>query len=179
MGFKITDLSDKSKSITQLLKKNRFYLIALLAGVILLLIPWGGGDSSGRSLREIPVPVFSLEDQEKKIEAILSKIAGAGKVTVALSLKSDLEQEIAWNEDVGYSLKEDGSQESDSKSTAVSLQTGSGYQSPVTVKYIYPCYQGALIITESDSPEVEYQITRAVASLTGLTTDKITVVKGK
>ena len=98
---------------------------------------------------------------------------------MALSLKSDIEREIAWDQDISCSSDESGAYESDSKSTAVRLQTGSGYQSPITVKFIYPCYQGALVITESDSPEVKYQLTIAVSSLTGLTTDKITVVKGK
>jgi stage III sporulation protein AG len=179
MGFKIADISDKTKSVTQMLKKNKFILIALIAGILILLLPWGGSKNNVQTVKNLPIPEFSLEDQEKKIEAVLSKISGAGKVTVALSLKNDIEREIAWDQDISFRSDENGASESDSKSTAVSLQTGSGYQSPITIKYVYPCYQGALVITESDSPEVKYQLTRAVSSLTGLTTDKITVVRGK
>jgi hypothetical protein len=39
MGFKIADISDKTKSVTQMLKKNKFILIALIAGILILLLP--------------------------------------------------------------------------------------------------------------------------------------------
>jgi stage III sporulation protein AG len=46
------------------------------------------------------------------------------------------------------------------------------------VKTIYPVYQGALVVCEgADSATVRLEIIRAVAGLTGLSTDKIVVAK--
>lgn len=179
MGVKITEFTNKTKSLGEMLKKYKYIMIVLVAGIIILLIPWGSGSDSGNmASQELMLPEFSLEKQEKKMEEALSKIDGAGNVTVMLTLKSDMEQEIAVDEDIRLKTEENGSYESDSKRKAVSLQVGAGRQSPVTVKYIYPCYQGALVITQNSSPEVKLQLVQAVAALTGLSTDRITVVKG-
>lgn len=179
MDIKITDFSEKAKPVKEMLKKYRYILIVLAAGIIILFMPWGSGSKNGSvKTRELDIPEFSLEDQERKMEEILSRIEGAGNVKIMLTLKSDMEQEIAFDEDISVKTEENGSYESDSQVKAVSLQLGSGRQSPVTVKYIYPSYQGALVITQSASPEVRLQIVKAVAALTGLTTDRITVVKG-
>lgn len=179
MDIKITDFTDKAKSVGEKLKKYKYVLIILAVGIIILLMPLGSGNKNGTvKSQELRIPDFSLEEQEKKMEEALSKIEGAGKVTVMLTLKSDLEQEIAYDEETGLRTDDSGFYESDSQSKAVTLSMGSGRQSPITVKYIYPCYQGALIITQSTSPEAKLQIVTAVAALTGLTTDRITVVKG-
>ena len=45
---------------------------------------------------------------------------------------------------------------------------------------VYPQFQGALIVSEgADNAAVRWNIVSAVSSLTGLGTDKITVVKMK
>ena len=179
MGLKIKDFSDKSKTIAETLKKYKYILIVLAAGIIILIMPWGdGGQSESLITQELKIPEFSLEEQEKRLEEALSQMDGAGQVRVMLTLKSDIEQKIAYDEDTNLKTEADGFYETDSKIEVVSLQNGSGKQSPITVKYIYPCYQGALVVTQSASPEVKLQLVNAVAALTGLTTDKITVVKG-
>ena len=85
---------------------------------------------------------------------------------------------LAYDVETDLRTDDNGFYESDSRSKVVTFSAGSGRQSPITVKYIYPCYQGALVITQSTSPEVKLQIVNAVAALTGLSTDRITVVKG-
>lgn len=179
MDIKITDFSNRAKSVGEKLKKFKYVLIVLAAGILILLMPIGSGTKSGAvGGQELRIPAFSLEEQERKLEEALSKIEGAGKVTVVLTLKSDMEQEIAYDEERDLRTGDGGLYESDSKSKAVTLPAGSGRQSPITVKYVYPRYQGALVITQSSSPEVKLQIVNAVAALTGLSTDRISVVKG-
>lgn len=167
--MEVKDFSKKANGAFTKLKKNGLIAAALVLGAVLLLMPIGSsGSESADNSYGLSEPVFSLSEQERKIEEALSKIAGAGKVKVVLTLKSGTERMLASNEETN---------DSQSKVTYVTIQTGSGVQ-PVAVRYNYPQYQGALIVCQgAGNAAVRLQITEAVASLTGLTTDKITVTK--
>lgn len=170
--MKNKNLPDWAAKALRIIKKNQYVLIVLFVGLIILLIPSGSSDkteSTGTQATETAADSgFDLEQQEEKIAQALAQIQGAGKVTVVLSLKTTMEQEVAVDAD------KDGSQET------VIVSTGTGTESPVTVKYIYPQYRGALIVSEgADNAAIQLQITEAVASLTGLGTDKISVIKMK
>ncbi len=164
------DFKEKSKGLFSVLgkgKKNKYIAAALFLGVALLLIPTGSSESK-RISEGVGEPSFSLAEQEKRIEEVLSRIAGAGQVDVVLTLKSGMERVLAENED----KSDDGG-----KVSHVMIQTGSGSET-VTLRYIYPVYQGALVVCKgAGSPNVRLEITQAVAALTGLSTEKITVTK--
>ena len=74
-------------------------------------------------------------------------------------------------------------QESDSmqkESETVVISSGSGTQETVLVQQVYPRFQGALVVAEGGgNPTVRLNLTEAVAALTGLGADKISVCKGK
>ena len=104
---------------------------------------------------------------------ILSHIAGVGKIRVMLTLKSGTQLQLA--EDVSRADKE-----SDTKydSEIVTINRGSGNQEVVVTDQIYPTFQGAVIVCEgAEQSSVRLAITEAVAALTGLSTDKISIVK--
>ncbi len=168
--MEIKDLKEKSKGIFSGLgksKKNKYIAAALFLGVALLLIPTGSTQTKNKNVG-VTEPSFSLAEQEKRIADVLSRISGAGQVDVVLTLKSGMERVLAENEDKN---------DSGGKVSHVTIQTGSGTET-VTLRYIYPIYQGALIVCKgAGSPNVRLEITQAVAALTGLTTDKITVTK--
>jgi len=153
----------------QILKKNQYVLIVLFVGLIIILIP---GSSDTKEDPEAQVTAseeselyFSVEEQEKKIAQALSEIEGAGDVTVVLSVKTSTEQEVA--------VDEDGE-----KTQTVIISSSEGTESALTLRYIYPEYQGALIVTEgAENATTKLNIIEAVANLTGLGTDKITVTK--
>lgn len=177
-----------TKEIVEKLKKSKYVLVVLLVGAVLILWPFGSSGSSGDTVEPASVVtdglLFSLEAEEEKIAKALSEIDGAGRVSIVLTLKTGTEQELATNEDVSYKESAEGGEvteyEMDSTTSTVIVSTGSGTQSTVTVKYIYPEYRGALIVSEgAGDPKIKLQITEAVAALTGLKTDKITVVKMK
>lgn len=178
--MKVTFFSEPWQKLVDKLKKNKLLIILILAGLVLLIIPWGSlksGDAENKT-SDVGEPDFSLEQEQKRIEAALSKIDGAGEVTVLLSLKSGVSREVASDEESESRNQDNDSSSSASKST-VKIQTGSGSQNALTLRYIYPVYQGALVITESANSSVKLAITEAVSALTGLSTDKITVVKGR
>ncbi len=165
--MEIKELSERTRGLLSKLKKNKFIAAALFLGIVMLLVPTGSesarekGKSSGLS-----EPPFSLAEQERRMAEVLSKISGAGRVEVILTLKNGVERELA----------EDRTG-SDSQVKHVMVQSGSGTDT-VTVRYNYPVYQGALIVCQgAHSSGVRLQITEAVRALTGLTSDKITVTK--
>ena len=79
------------------LKKNVFVTAVLLVGLVLILLPTGGGPSEkGAEPRgEPPGAEFSLAEMERHIASALSQIQGAGRVTVVLTLRCGAEQVLA------------------------------------------------------------------------------------
>ena len=174
--------SEVARKVLDKLKKNKIALIVLLAGVLLLLIPFGGGSDSKTSDSGSNLTAdFSLEETEERIEAALSKIDGAGKVTVVLTLKTSTRRLVAQDEDSSEKTGGDGeTTESESDSSVTTVIVSGDEEDAVTLQYVYPEYMGALVVAEgAGSPEVKLHLTEAVASLTGLGTDKISVIKMK
>ena len=61
------------------------------------------------------------------------------------------------------------------QSTLVDGTEGDG---TVVVRTVYPTYRGALVVCQGgDRPEVKLAVTEAVAALTGLSADRVTVAK--
>ena len=175
--------SELARKVWDKLKKNKIALIVLLAGILLLLIPFGGGSSDPASsdVDSDLTAAFSLEETEVKIEDALSQIDGAGKVTVVLTLKTSTRRLVARDEEFSEKTSGDGEAtdfESDGSVTTVIVSDDE--EDAVTLQYVYPEYTGALVVAEgAGSSEIKLRLTEAVASLTGLGTDKISVIKMK
>ena len=79
------------KKLTTALEKYKFILLVLAAGLLLLLLPTspgGGAESAAAESGRVAEFAFSVDELEEKLEATLSKIDGAGEVTVALTLRT-------------------------------------------------------------------------------------------
>ena len=102
-----------------------------------------------------------------------------GDAKVVLTLKTGAEAVMAVDPQQSEKTDENG-QSRDLEQSYVVISKGSSTQTPVTVKTVYPEYQGALIVAEgADNAEIKLRLTEAVSGLTGLTFDKITVLKMK
>jgi len=157
------------KRLLKTVEKNKYMFLVLLVGVVILIWPFGGGARETGSAAPTPAEhhrlAFSLEEMEARLADALSQIEGAGQVTVMLSLRTSLEQEVAVDED------------QTGRRATVTISTGAGTQSEVTLRYRYPEFQGALVVSQgADNASVRLQLTQAVAALTGLGTDRITVM---
>ncbi len=177
MNIKFSDTGGKAGALLAALKKRWLLIAGLALGALLLCLPKSADSRSGSTDTQT-APEFSLESEEKKIAQALEKIEGVGNVSVILTLKSSPEQRIARDESTQYRSLDAG-YELQSESSVVKIQEGSGVQQPVTLKYIYPEYKGALIIAENAGAAIKLEITNAVAALTGLSSDKITVAVGR
>ena len=161
-------------AVWKALDQYKYVLIVIAAGILLLLWPTGerkqnAGTDSTADVRE----TFDLDALEKKLSRTLSKVEGAGEVTVALTVKSGMEQVLA--SDRTTSVSERGS----SVEEETVLVNSGGGQETVLLTQKYPTFQGALVVCEGgDNAEIRLLLTQAVSALTGLGADRITVCKG-
>lgn len=153
--------------------RYRLVWLVILAGLILLLLPTGGKEGEAQEETEPAQSAFDLAATEARLSQALSKIHGAGEVTVVLTVANGPRQILA--EDVDRDTA--NGQE---KTQTVVLSRGSGNEETITVQEVYPRYQGALLVCPGgDDPSVRLQLTQAMSALTGLGADKISISKGK
>ena len=163
----------KKIDVAALWKKYKFVTVIILAGILLMLLPTGKKGPTEKNASSSSEEAFSLADVEEKMTDTLSHIQGVGKIRVMLTLKSGSKLHLA--EDISRSGKENDTRYD---SETVTINRGSGNQEVVVTNQIYPTYQGALIVCEgAEQSPVRLAITEAVAALTGLSTDKISIVK--
>lgn len=138
--------------IKEALKKYKYILLLGAAGMLLLILPVGGGKSGAESstAKEESANVeFSLSAYEKKVEKILSEVKGVGSVKVMLYLSSGAE----------------------------TVYTSDGSYGKNVAKQLYPAFGGAVVVCDGGgSQAIALKVTQALASLTGLGSDKITVL---
>ena len=163
----------KKIDIAALGRKYKFVILIILVGIVLMMLPTGNKVKTADKTVSTTQENFSLEDMEEKMTDVLSHIQGVGKVRVMLTLKSGSQLHLA--EDVSQYAKENDTKYD---SETVTINRGSGNQEVVVTNTIYPTYQGAVIVCQgADLASVRLAVTEAVAALTGLSTDKISIVK--
>lgn len=153
----------------EFLKKYRLAVIVLLAGIVLMLFP------SGEKKEEVSLPVSKEPSLQESLEEILGKISGAGKVSVLLTQSAGEETIFQVNENL--SLDEDG--ENQRRETV--LVSGAGREEAGLIRQVKaPTYLGAVVVCQgADSAAVRLAVVEAVKSATGLTADRISVLKMK
>lgn len=147
----------KKWSIGNLWKKYKYVGLVVLAGIVLMVLPAGTSapdpqkDSGG----------FSLEDTERRMEELLGRMDGVGRVQVMLTLKNGSSLELAEDAD---STERDG--ETRAQREPVTLNRGSGYQDVVVTRETYPVYLGAVVVCQgAGSSGVRLAVTEAVLLL--------------
>ena len=139
--------------------KYRYVLLVALAGLALMLLP--GGEEA-----EEPAPTLAAEESlEARLEAILSRIDGAGEVKVLLTEEQGGEVFYQTEGEDGKTVLISGADRSESGLVRTTQP---------------PSYRGAVVVCRgADSAAVRLAVVEAVANATGLGTDRITVLKMK
>lgn len=156
-------------------QKYKYVLLVIAAGIVLLLLPLGGEENPASGGTESQngngEETFRVEEMERRLEEALSRVDGAGEVTVVLTVKSGARQILA----------QDSSRSGEESSTStVVVSTGSGTEDAVVLQQVYPQYQGALVVCPGGGdPAVCLKLVDAVSALTGLGADKISICKSK
>lgn len=153
------------------LEAVKYPLLVLLLGAGLLLLPREGGAQPTAAPETAAATAEEPAALEAKLENLLSQMEGAGAVQVVLTLEKS----------ASYTYQTDReTRDGEERRETVLVSDGAGGEAPVTQETAYPVYQGAVVACQgADSAQVRLDIVRAVASLTGLSSDRITVIKLK
>ena len=171
-------MKGKTEGVRKLWDKYKFVGLTVLIGVGLLLWPNGKKttDTSG-SRTAVTEPAGTERDLQTDMEEILGTISGVGQVKVLLTVDSDGERQLAQNTELAYSGSTAAPEDYSRRSETV-LVDGTEGDGTVVVRTVYPTYRGALVVCQGgDRPEVKLAVTEAVAALTGLSADRVTVAK--
>ena len=145
--------------------KYRIPILAGLLGLTLLLWPQKGGTAGGTPSQEQAVQPSAVQTQEE-LCTLLAQIDGVGRVQVMLTLADDGELFYQTDETV-----RDGERQT---------ETVLADKAPIRIRRTAPRYLGAAVVCEgAERPAVQLAVKTAVASVTGLGSDKITVIKMK
>lgn len=145
--------------------KYKYVLIVVLAGLLLMLMP------SKEETTPLIQETESMPDMQESLEMILTRIQGVGKVKVLLTQAQGERTVYVFDETAG----------SDSlKSDAVILTDAQRAQKGMVSQVIPPVYLGAIVVCEGgDQAPVRLAVVEAVCDATGLSADKISVLKMK
>ena len=169
------DLKKWGSKLSCIQKKYRLLILVLLIGILFMMLPSLYSDHKD----EIPIEVEQKQqisgDISQELTQILTSIQGVGKVQVMLTIATG--QETIYHTDSHITSTENGS--SIQKDTVII--TGSDRNQEALVSVVKPpTYLGAIIVCQgADQPSVKLSIVDAVSKITGLSSDKISVVKMK
>lgn len=149
------------------LKRNRYVVLVLLAGIVLMVLPTG-------STQETPAPTAPVQTSvalQEELESLLSSLEGAGKVRVLLTQ--------AQGARILYQTDTDVSSSSTRQDTV--LVTGEDRSQSGLVQQVEPpVYRGAVVLCQgAGKASVRLAVVEAVSRATGLPSSSISVLKMK
>lgn len=154
--------------LTEFFQKYRWPALIVGIGIVLLLLP-------GKSPQEISEPgiietVDNILSLEEALSDILSTVQGAGKVRVMLS--------VAYGQETLYQSNTSSTDGGSGKSDTVIVSDSQRNELGLVKQVNPPVYMGAIVVCQgADSPAVRLMLTEAVSKVTGLSSDKISILK--
>lgn len=158
------------KKLPEKLKKYMPAILLALLGIVLLLRP---EEPETAEVQPAAVTVTVEEEStEKRLQRILSQVDGAGRVQVMLTVKNN--GSTVFQTDTEESR---GASETEVKTRTVFYRNG---EEALVQSTAMPEYLGAVVVCDgAERAEVRLRLVRAVCSLTGLTGNKISILKMK
>lgn len=157
--------------LTDLISRYKYVLVIVLAGIFLMLLPTGESKPQP-TVAQVDTAIPGISEQ---LEQILSQIQGVGRVRVMLT--------VARGEQTIYASDQDSSRSSENQSLrteTVLITNEDRSQTGLAIQVLPPVYQGAIVVCQGGgNPQVALHVVEAVCDATGLTADKITVLKMK
>ena len=156
---------DHIRRFTGFLSKYRYAFLVLLVGLALMLLP-SGKEETPQEQSGNP-QVSQEQDLTEELTQILSMIQGVGRVQVMLTVEE--------GQVTVYQYNESGS----GKDTVI-ITDEDRAESGLVQQVIPQKYRGAIVVCQgADSAAVRLSVIEAVAKVTGLGTDRISVLKMK
>ena len=155
------------KDIRAVVKKYRGAVLVLLCGIALMCLP------RQQETKKAAVPEEQQQQTlEQALEKILSQVSGAGKVRVLLSGQL--------SETKRYQTDDTQSGSGELRQETVILTGENRVQTALVRQTEAATYRGAIVVCQgAENPKVALSVVQAVAAVTGLSTNRITVLKMK
>lgn len=122
------------------------------------------------------------KDCEERLEAILSKIAGVGKVQVMITLENNGEKVYVQESTTQSTLDQTGEESSEQQNTTSQtlVINGKEGEEAVVSKEMEPKIQGVVVVCSGGaSQQVQLTVTESVKTLLGVSASDICVVQAK
>ncbi len=167
------DWVKKKNALISFASKNRYVILILLAGILLILLPSSKESKSSKMSSEI---ITSLESTtQEQLTEILGHIQGVGEVEVLLTYANG--EEIIYQTDNNTSTTSDSSAIRSETITVVDAQRN---ETGLIAQVNPAVYLGAVIVCQgADDPNTKLAVVDAVSKATGLGVNKISVLKMK
>ena len=167
------DRVNAKQAVTEFISKYKFAVIVFAVGLFLMILPDFGTDQQSHAPQE--TTVIRESSIEEKLSDTLSLVKGAGKVQVMLSYASG--QETVYQSATDLT---EGEKSKSEKNNTVTVTDHERNQTGLIRRVDPPICLGALIVCQgADDPVVKLAIVEAVTRITGLSSDKICVLKMK
>lgn len=159
------------------LKRCKYVALTAVLGIVLLLLP-GGNEKKQEGGAPDAAEDFDRTALQEEMEEILSSLDGVGHLKLMLTVDGGSAYELARDEAQTQKRGGEDTGERTQKSETVVLGSGASAEVVVT-RSRFPAFIGALVVCEGgDRAEVRLRVMQAVTALTGLSSERITVVKG-
>lgn len=160
------ELNQVRHKLSSLIGKYRYVILVLLIGIGLMLLPDLNKEEESN---DIVTNESNSIDQTEALTEILSKIEGVGKVSVMLTLDSG--EEYVYQTDAGGS---------EQQWDTVIITDEDRAEHGLIKRTVAPKYRGAVVVCEgAGDVSVRLSVIEAVSDATGLSTDRISVLKMK
>lgn len=165
------DRRDIKERITAWVGKYKYVLLVVLVGIFLMVLPEGRKENTEPVHREQTQQTPSIDVE---LEEILSQIRGVGKVKVMITEASAAQTVYQTDTDTTAS-----GENTSSRVETVVIGSGSSREGLIST-VTPPVYLGVVVVCQGgDQPNVKLAVVQAVAAVTGVGTDHISVLKMK
>lgn len=173
----------KKEKIVELIKTDKKIAVMLLIGIVGILliiisefIP--NKDKTEIKKEDNEIVYDYIQENEKKLKNIISKIDGAGKVEIMITLKSGEENKYAVN--ISSQNKNDEKLNENKTENEYVVIDGANGDECILLKTEFPQVQGVVVVCEGgDNSRIKNDITNAVSALLNISTNNISVLKMK
>lgn len=165
------DWLEKPENIAAFIKKYKWVILIFLTGLLLMAIP----EKSKTSETIVVEQIEKEDDLELQLEELLSKLDGAGKVKVLLTLESGERTYYQTDENISNNPNA-----IDQRMDTVIITDVNRSQHGLIQQIDAARYRGAVILCQGgNNATIRLAVVEAVKTATGLTSDKISVLKMK
>lgn len=193
--FKLSKKNDDTQNDKKKIENLVVFIVILVITIIVINIIWN--DNKKQNSKDEAIPYSkqlanvsdtkkedtNMLDLENKLEDILQKIQGVGKVKVFVNYSESSETVAMYNENSKISSTEETDtsggkrviEETDRQKDII-YKEDNGDKVPITQKIIQPKIEGAIITAQgAGNATIKSNIIQAVEAATGLATHKIQV----